>query len=624
MEVQDVKIEDIKVGQRFRGEFGDIDDLAKNIKTKGLLQPITVDRELNLVAGERRLRACRKAKLETIPAVIRDVADEADAREIELFENLHRKELVWTERVALESRIHDLKKAEAKANGKPWSQKNTALVLGKSEAAVSQTIGLAEAMTMIPELKKCSSEKEARKKYRKAMETVLVAEALSKETSKTYKYVKWADKHYKIGDAITAMKRMQTGSIDFAEVDPPYAIDLRDKKSEKTTGIEDYNEIKKEDYPDFLEQTAKQVYRVLAPDRFCVWWYGHEWYETVITTLREAGFSVDTIPAIWCKTEAGGTTNAPQLNLARTFLKLWDHSHCLSQTIGLAEAMTMIPELKKCSSEKEARKKYRKAMETVLVAEALSKETSKTYKYVKWADKHYKIGDAITAMKRMQTGSIDFAEVDPPYAIDLRDKKSEKTTGIEDYNEIKKEDYPDFLEQTAKQVYRVLAPDRFCVWWYGHEWYETVITTLREAGFSVDTIPAIWCKTEAGGTTNAPQLNLARTYEPFLVARKGVPELRTRGRSNVFHFKPVVPTSKTHPTERPVPLIRELLDTFIFPGATVIVPFLGSGNSILASYANKCYAFGWDLSDEYKKGFLAKVNNMFEGELAELEKEEGK
>lgn len=69
--------------------------LAQSIKENGLLQPITVRRAQDgyeLVAGERRLRACRMAHMEKIPAIICDYSDDKTAA-LGLLENLQRMDL---------------------------------------------------------------------------------------------------------------------------------------------------------------------------------------------------------------------------------------------------------------------------------------------------------------------------------------------------------------------------------------------------------------------------------------------------------------------------------------------------------------------------------------------------
>lgn len=76
----------------------DLAELVHSIREFGVLQPIVVrphrtePGKYELVMGERRLRATKEAGLETIPAVVKDTADEAMLRDA-LLENLHRSQL---------------------------------------------------------------------------------------------------------------------------------------------------------------------------------------------------------------------------------------------------------------------------------------------------------------------------------------------------------------------------------------------------------------------------------------------------------------------------------------------------------------------------------------------------
>ncbi|ACZ00492.1 MULTISPECIES: ParB/RepB/Spo0J family partition protein [Thermomonospora] len=73
-----------------------LEELAESIRIVGLLQPIVVRRtgpdSYELVMGERRWRASQRAGLETIPAIVRDTADNDMLRDA-LMENLHRQQL---------------------------------------------------------------------------------------------------------------------------------------------------------------------------------------------------------------------------------------------------------------------------------------------------------------------------------------------------------------------------------------------------------------------------------------------------------------------------------------------------------------------------------------------------
>ena len=78
--------------------FGEesIDELADSIAERGVLQPILLrphgDDGYEIIAGERRWRGAQRARLHTIPAIIRDVDDAATA-EIALIENIQREDL---------------------------------------------------------------------------------------------------------------------------------------------------------------------------------------------------------------------------------------------------------------------------------------------------------------------------------------------------------------------------------------------------------------------------------------------------------------------------------------------------------------------------------------------------
>jgi ParB family chromosome partitioning protein len=80
--------------RRFEGEA--VSGLAESIKAQGLIQPVVVRPRLEggyeLIAGERRWRAAREARLATVPAVVRD-ADDRDSLLLALVENVAREDL---------------------------------------------------------------------------------------------------------------------------------------------------------------------------------------------------------------------------------------------------------------------------------------------------------------------------------------------------------------------------------------------------------------------------------------------------------------------------------------------------------------------------------------------------
>ena len=77
-----------------------INELADSIKEYGIIQPICVRKSkwgtYELVAGERRLRACQSLNMEKVPCIISDINDN-DSAIVALVENLQRKDLTFFE-----------------------------------------------------------------------------------------------------------------------------------------------------------------------------------------------------------------------------------------------------------------------------------------------------------------------------------------------------------------------------------------------------------------------------------------------------------------------------------------------------------------------------------------------
>lgn len=434
-----VPLEVIHWEQRYRTDLGDIETLVESIKEKGVLQPVTITPDHELMAGERRVTAARSAGLTHIPAIIREKRDAIDAREIELFENIHRKDFTWQERCNLTAEIDRLYKEK----NIDWSGRKTAELMERGVASVSRDMQLAKAMVVIPELANYSTADEALKVLKKLEEDAIVHE-------------------------------------------------LRGR------------------------QIASQ--------------------------------------------EAPGIAKGLQLML-------------------------------------------------------------------KIADANYHIQDTFLGLAELRSnGAVHIIECDPPYGIDLNAQKKSKessTSNVHSYEEVEASDYPAFLLKLAKELFRVAGQHCWLIFWFGPTWQREVLDALRGAGWLVDDIPAIWIKKQ--GQTMQPERYLGRAYEPFFMARKGTPVIMKRGRLNIFDYSTVPGTKKYHPTERPIPLIQEILETLGVPRQVVLVPFLGSGATLRAAYNCGMAGMGFDINPEYKDKFMLAVEEdtrAISGDTGEAEAEE--
>jgi N6-adenosine-specific RNA methylase IME4 len=106
-----VNIERIEVGFRYRKDLGDLRTLAESIAEVGLLHPVVVTPEGRLIAGQRRLEACRSLGWTDVPVTVVDLLQAARG---EAHENFIRKDLLPSEIVALKRAIEPLEKREAR------------------------------------------------------------------------------------------------------------------------------------------------------------------------------------------------------------------------------------------------------------------------------------------------------------------------------------------------------------------------------------------------------------------------------------------------------------------------------------------------------------------------------
>lgn len=108
-------ISEIMVGPRVRRDMGDLDALAASIADVGLLQPIVVKPDGTLVAGQRRLEACKRLGWDDVPVhVVCTASDALKALKAERDENTCRKDFTPSEAVAVAEGIEPLERQAAR------------------------------------------------------------------------------------------------------------------------------------------------------------------------------------------------------------------------------------------------------------------------------------------------------------------------------------------------------------------------------------------------------------------------------------------------------------------------------------------------------------------------------
>ena len=286
-----------------------------------------------------------------------------------------------------------------------------------------------------------------------------------------------------------------------------------------------------------------------------------------------------------------------------------------SLDVGLAQAMEVVPELADCKTKDEARKKMKQLQEKVIVEELMRRKMEKphtTSNKFKTADQSFIIGDAIANLKNHPEFNYSFINCDPPYGIDLNNikKGNEQVQTVErDYIEWDSSEYLDLCKQVASECYRIVD-NAFMTFWFGIQWYQPLKDILENIGWKVDVVPGIWYAKGAAQTMQ-PEIHLGKNYEAFFICRKGKPILNKRGHSNVFEYNKLASEKKIHPTEKPLDLMLEVIETFCPPHGKVLSPFLGSGVDLMACLKTDRECRGFDLNEEVKKRFLLKVEESF-------------
>jgi ParB-like chromosome segregation protein Spo0J len=161
-----IDVDKIKVGDRIRVENGNLEELSESIRQMGLICPICIDKENNLIAGFRRLSAWRllRAKHGDDYALVptRILTSDEDPVLVEMEENLRRKQMTWKEKALGIAEYHRRAKHEATRKHAAWLQQNTADLFDIAQSDISVLLRVAKDLQLHPEkYKDCQSATDA-------------------------------------------------------------------------------------------------------------------------------------------------------------------------------------------------------------------------------------------------------------------------------------------------------------------------------------------------------------------------------------------------------------------------------------------------------------------------------
>lgn len=306
-----VLLKDILIDDRVRSDSGDIERLSVSLQRYGLIQPIVITRGNQLVAGYRRLAAAKHLDWTEIEVRYRedftDKEGETFDLELEIEENVARKDLTWQEEAFAVRQFHDIKVGQEGPAGRHtegWGLRDTADYLGASEASIRMFIKVADGLDEVPNLADARNMTSAWKELSKAQEKGLVAvlaekveeKAKTQSTSETFELV--------FGDSREALKTLPNESVDLVLMDPPYGKDLKMRSAEGPQAPNYQDNV--DHVMEVVKEVVKECSRVLKPNRVMLVFFDFPQYNWVENVCRGEGFSVCAHPLIWHKLGGGG------------------------------------------------------------------------------------------------------------------------------------------------------------------------------------------------------------------------------------------------------------------------------------------------------------------------------
>lgn len=329
---------------RFRQEYGEVSELAESLKEKGQLQPIVVNHEMQLVAGGRRLAAALHANIEVL-CIYNDAVDPIEMRELEIEENIQRKQFTPAEELQAIAELHELKQKRygTSTSGKSGGHKldDTASLIGKTRGTVIEAISLSSALEQFPELRKCKTKSEIKKAV-KAIETVRTRGEKSAAYQSEIAAKKQPFELYR-EPAEEFYKRLEPGSVDILCTDPIYGIDI-DKTAMSSGGVTGGFNAAGFKFNDSRDE-ALYHYKVLAENSIkfthsashAYVFVGPEFFWDVRQIFTTVGWMCHIKPLIWIKRQVG-QCNAPHAWPSSCYEMLMYARRCDSKLIKQGQA----------------------------------------------------------------------------------------------------------------------------------------------------------------------------------------------------------------------------------------------------------------------------------------------
>lgn len=196
--------------------------------------------------------------------------------------------------------------------------------------------------------------------------------------------------------------------------------------------------------------------------------------------------------------------------------------------------------------------------------------------------------DCLEGMKSIDDNSIDLIIADPPYGIDYQSNfKKDK------FNKIKND--KNILLEWIDEAYRVLKPNGAIYCYTRWDVYSIWADKLQEKHKVKNVI--IWYK--RGGGLGDLKGSYIFNHEFILYAVKDRHLLNGKRESDVWEISKGNTSKYIHPTQKPIELAEKIINKSSSENNVILIPFVGSGNDILACINTNRNYIGFELDTGY-------------------------
>jgi site-specific DNA-methyltransferase (adenine-specific) len=197
-------------------------------------------------------------------------------------------------------------------------------------------------------------------------------------------------------------------------------------------------------------------------------------------------------------------------------------------------------------------------------------------------------GDCLELMKKIPDESIDMILTDPPYAINFHSGYRKNK-----YDKIKNDDNLNWLDAFVDEAYRV-AKNNTAHYIFCSQHNIDKFKIAFEKKFIFKNL-LVWVKNNTG--MGDLKRNFASRTEFILFLQKGRKLINGKRNDNVLYYKRT--GNKLHPTEKPIDLLRHLIEKFSNVNDVVLDPFAGSGSTLVAAKEMKRRYIGIEIDSKY-------------------------